>query len=83
MKKELKYKAPKKQALNIPVVSGCYYIVLWTWHQEIPNELQEEPMKQYPFGRIEDAAIFLGENIDKLCEEFPISKVEIRYFNNR
>ena len=64
-------------------VSGCYYIVLWTWYQEIPDELQKEELKQYPFKTIEDAAKFLGENIDKLLDEFPVSKVEICFYNNR
>ena len=62
--------------------NGSYFIVLWTWHQEIPNELQREVLKQYPFETIEDAAKYLGENIDKLSNEFPISKVEICFYQS-
>jgi hypothetical protein len=69
--------------LTIPHVGGCYFIVLWTWYQEIPNELQKEELKQHPFATIESAAKYLGENIDRLSNEFPISKVEICFYNNR
>ena len=69
--------------LTIPRVSGCYFIVLWTWYQELPNELQKEELKHHPFETIEDAAKYLGENIDRLLYEFPISKVEICFYNNR
>ena len=54
-----------------------YKIVLWTWYQEIPNELQREELKENTFNNFKDAINYLNQNIDRLSDEFPISKIEI------
>lgn len=56
-----------------------YEIIMNTWYQEKPDEIQREVYHGMGFETIEDACEFLGENCHKIFNEFPVQSVEIKF----
>ena len=60
-----------------------YEIVLNTWYQETPDEVMEEVYRSMEFETIEDARQYLGKNVEKIIDEFPIEEIAIRFKQNQ
>lgn len=56
-----------------------YEVVLKSWYQETPNEIQEEIMYQCEF--IEDAWDFLKQHAEHYIEYYPLTEMSIRLKN--
>ena len=55
-----------------------YQIVLKTWYQETPETRYDEVYLE--FETMEDAARYLGNNIDSILNEFPVDgEINIKY----
>lgn len=54
-----------------------YKIILHTWYQESPDEIFKESYNDMRFESLPIACEFLGENYEKILDEFPVVKIEI------
>ena len=53
------------------------HIILKTWYQEKPNEIDIEPLL-IDFDSLEDAVKYLNENIDDLLDTYPVTEIVIK-----
>lgn len=61
-----------------------YKIILQTWYQEKPNEIFEEQYEDLEFDDIYDAAEYLGKNIEKIAEWYPVcGDITIKYYGGK
>lgn len=56
-----------------------YEVVLKSWYQELPNEIQEEIM--YEADNIEDAWNFLKKHAEHYIEFYPLTEMSVRLKN--
>ncbi len=56
-----------------------YEIIMYTWYPETPNDKPKEVFEDKGFETIEDAAKFLGENIEHMTEYYPIMWISIEF----
>ena len=54
-----------------------FKIFLYCWYQEYPEEYTIEHYENKVFSCLDDACKYIGENGDKMLDDFPVVKIEI------
>jgi len=57
-----------------------YKIELTTWYQETPNKYYKEIYRNLEFKSMEDAAVYLGKNIQRIRDEFPVVSIKLKKY---
>jgi len=60
-----------------------YEIAMTTWYQETPEKEYEEIYMDKGFDHMDDACEFFSKHWEKILDDFPVEKIEIRFNKDR
>ena len=60
-----------------------YEIAMTTWYQETPEKDYEEIYMDKGFEHMDEACEFLSKHWEKILDDFPVEKIEIRFNKDR
>ena len=60
-----------------------YEIAMTTWYQETPEKEYEEVYMDKGFENMDDACEFFSKHWEKILDDFPVERIEIRFNKDR